>query len=102
MPAAAWIEERRLAALGLTNYWGYNPVALMAPDPRLAPDGWDDLRAVVAVLAEVGIEVILDVVLNHTGEGDALGPTLSLRGLGHLLSPNSGQRTAVCRRCWRR
>jgi glycogen debranching enzyme GlgX/4-alpha-glucanotransferase len=81
MPAAAWIEERHLAALGLCNYWGYNPVALMAPDPALAPGGWDEIRATVAALTEAGIEVILDVVLNHSGEGDALGPTLSLRGL---------------------
>jgi glycogen operon protein len=81
MPSAAWIEERHLAALGLRNYWGYNPVALMAPDPRLAPGGWAEVRQAVAALAAAGIETILDVVLNHTGEGDALGPTLSLRGL---------------------
>jgi glycogen debranching enzyme GlgX/4-alpha-glucanotransferase len=81
MPAAAWIEERHLAAAGLTNYWGYNPVTPMAPDPRLAPGGWQEIRATVAQLATAGIETILDVVLNHTGEGDALGPTLSLRGL---------------------
>ena len=81
MPAAAWIEERHLAARGLRNHWGYNPVALMAPDPGLAPGGWDEIRAAVAALTEAGIEVILDVVLNHTGEGDANGPTLSLRGL---------------------
>jgi len=81
MPAAAWIDERHLGALGLRNYWGYNPVTLMAPDPGLAPGGWDEIRAAVAALTEAGIEVILDVVLNHTGEGDALGPTLSLRGL---------------------
>ena len=81
LPAAAWIEERHLANLGLANYWGYNPVALMAPEPRLAPGGWAEVRATVAALAEAGIETIIDVVLNHSGEGDALGPTLSLRGL---------------------
>ncbi len=81
MPAAAWIDERHLPPLGLTNYWGYNPVALLAPDPRLAPGGWDEVRRAVAALQAAGIEVILDVVLNHTGEGDAHGPTLSLRGL---------------------
>ena len=81
MPAAAWIEERHLSALGLTNYWGYNPVAFMTPDPRLAPGGWDEVRATVDALAAAGIETIADVVLNHTGEGDALGPTVSLRGL---------------------
>ncbi len=81
MPAAAWIDERHLGPLGLTNYWGYNSVAFMAPDPRLAPGGWAEVRTATAALAEAGIEAILDVVFNHTGEGDALGPTLSLRGL---------------------
>ncbi len=81
LPAAAWIEERHLAARGLTNYWGYNPIAALAPDPRLAPGGWAEIRRCVAALAAAGIETIVDIVLNHTGEGDARGPTLSLRGL---------------------
>ena len=81
MPAAAWIDERHLASLGLTNYWGYNPAAWLAPDPRLAPGGWTEIAAATAALADAGIETVLDVVLNHTGEGDALGPTVSLRGL---------------------
>ena len=81
MPAAAWIEERHLAALGLTNYWGYNTAAFMTPDPRLAPGGWEEVRATVAALAAAGIETIADIVLNHTAEGDANGPTLSMRGL---------------------
>jgi len=81
LPAAAWIDERHLPPLGLTNYWGYNPVAFMVPDPKLAPGGWDEVRAAVATLADAGIETIVDVVFNHTGEGDELGPVLSLRGL---------------------
>jgi glycogen operon protein len=81
MPSAAWIEERHLAARGLRNYWGYNPIAFMAPDPLLAPGGWAEVRAAVEALTAACIEVIVDVVLNHTGEGDAWGPTLSLRGL---------------------
>ncbi|MCC3245889.1 glycogen debranching protein GlgX [Methylocystis sp. WRRC1] len=81
LPCAAWIDERHLPPLGLTNYWGYNPVALMAPNPRLAPGGWDDVRAAVSALHAAGLEVIVDVVFNHTGESDELGPTLSLRGL---------------------
>jgi glycogen operon protein len=52
MPAAAWIEERHLAALGLRNYWGYNTAAFMTPDPRLAPGGWGEVRATVAALAK--------------------------------------------------
>jgi glycogen operon protein len=82
MPCAAWIDERHLPPLGLANYWGYNPVAFLAPDPRLAPGGMEEVRAAVAALHAAGIGVILDVVLNHTGEGDHLGPTVSLRGLG--------------------
>ncbi|BDG74445.1 glycogen debranching protein GlgX [Roseomonas fluvialis] len=82
MPTAAWVDEPQLAPLGLTNAWGYNPVAWLAPDPRLAPGGMAEVRAAVAALAEAGIGTILDVVLNHSGEGDAQGPTLSLRGLG--------------------
>ncbi|MBB6250639.1 glycogen debranching protein GlgX [Nitrospirillum iridis] len=81
LPAMAWMDERHLPPLGLTNAWGYNPVAFCAPDPRLAPGGWAEVRAAVAALQAAGIEVVLDVVLNHSGESDELGPTLSLRGL---------------------
>ncbi|HEX5004986.1 MAG TPA: hypothetical protein VFV65_06705, partial [Gemmatimonadales bacterium] len=81
MPIAAWIDERHLGPLGLTNAWGYNPVTFMAPDPRLCPGGMPELAATVAALRAAGIGIILDVVFNHTGEGDAGGPTLSLRGL---------------------
>jgi glycogen operon protein len=81
MPVAAWIDERHLAPLGLANAWGYNPVVFLAPDPRLCPGGTPELAATVAALRDAGIGVILDVVFNHTGEGDAAGPTLSLRGL---------------------
>ncbi len=81
MPPCAWIEERHLAERGLTNYWGYNSIAFLCPDPRLAPGGWAEVRGCVAALAAAGIEVLIDIVLNHTGEGDAIGPTLSLRGL---------------------
>jgi glycogen operon protein len=81
MPLAAWIDERHLPALGLHNGWGYNPVTFMAPDPRLAPGGFAEIRATVERLHEAGLQVILDVVYNHTGESDAEGTTLSLRGL---------------------
>lgn len=81
MPCAAWIDERHLPPLGLKNYWGYNPVAFMAPDPRLAPGGWREVRCSVAALQAAGFDVLLDVVLNHSGESDELGPTLSLRGV---------------------
>ena len=82
LPCAAWVDERHLPPLGLSNYWGYNPVGFLAPEPRLAPGGMAEVRACVAALREAGIRVILDIVLNHSGEGDAQGPILSLRGLG--------------------
>lgn len=81
MPAAAWIDERHLPPLGLSNYWGYNPIVFGAPDPRLAPGGFAEISRAIAALHEVGIKVVLDVVFNHTGESDIFGPTVSLRGL---------------------
>ena len=82
LPVWAFLDERRLVARGLVNYWGYNPLAFMAPEPRYAvADPVAELKAAIAALHAAGIEVILDVVLNHTAESDAEGPTLSLRGL---------------------
>lgn len=81
MPTAAWIDEGHLPALGLTNAWGYNPVTYFAIDPRLAPRGPQELRVMTDLYRENGISVILDVVYNHTGEGDAQGPMLSMMGL---------------------
>jgi glycogen operon protein len=81
LPPCAWIEEQHLAKRGLTNYWGYNTVGFLAPDARLAPGGWAEVASCVAALADAGIETIIDIVLNHTGEGDGDGVTLSLRGL---------------------
>ncbi|MBZ9957491.1 glycogen debranching protein GlgX [Mesorhizobium sp. BR1-1-14] len=81
MPVTASIDERHLPPLGLSNAWGYNPVTFMALDPRLAPGGLAELRDTVAALRAAGIGTILDLVFNHTGESDRLGPTLSLRGL---------------------
>ncbi|PWB83931.1 MAG: 4-alpha-glucanotransferase, partial [Methylocystaceae bacterium] len=96
MPAAAWVDERHLAASGLANYWGYNPIAMMAPDPRLAPGGWAEVTAAVAALHAAGLEVVVDAVFNHTGEGDEFGPILSLRGLDNAayyrLQPDDPRR----------
>lgn len=80
MPASASLNERHLGPLGLTNYWGYNHIAFMAPSPRYA-SGWDEVKQAVSKLYDSGIETLIDVVYNHTGEGDALGPTLCFRGL---------------------
>lgn len=80
LPIAAWIDELHLKKLGLTNYWGYNPITMMAPHPKYAPNGWDDVRECVEALEENGIETIIDVVFNHSGEGDEKGPSISYRG----------------------
>jgi glycogen operon protein len=81
MPSDAFVDERHLPPLGLANAWGYNAVILGAPDPRLAPDGWAEVRAATDALHAAGMEAILDIVLNHSGESDEFGPTLSFRGL---------------------
>ena len=81
MPIAAFIDDGHLPALGLTNAWGYNPVSYFAIDPRLAPRGPQELRFLTDLYRKNGISVILDVVYNHTGEGDNMGPVLSLKGL---------------------
>ena len=95
MPIVAWIDERHLPPLGLTNAWGYNPVVPMAIDPDLAPGGVADLRETVAALRAAGIGVILDLVFNHTGESDAFGPTISLRGLDDASYARSPDGTLV-------
>jgi glycogen operon protein len=84
MPVAAFIDDGHLPALGLTNAWGYNPMAYFAPDPRLAPRGAQELRQLTGLYRRNGISVILDVVYNHTGESDANGPILSFKGLDAL------------------
>jgi glycogen operon protein len=81
MPLMAWADERHLAALQLRNAWGYNPYQFFAPDPRLAPGGMAEVRQAIAALHAAGLNVVLDVVYNHTGESDLGGPMLSLRGL---------------------
>src|SRR5271167_3584733 len=81
MPADVFVDERHLPPLGLANAWGYNSVVFGAPDPRLAPGGWAEVRAATDALHAAGMEAILDVVFNHDGESDQFGPTLSFRGL---------------------
>lgn len=84
MPVAQFASEPRLQRMGLSNYWGYNPMAMYALDPRYASEparALDEFRDAVKVLHAAGIEVILDVVLNHSAEIDLEGPTFSLRGI---------------------
>ena len=82
LPIHAFVDDRRLIEHRLVNYWGYNTLGYFAPEQRYALDGaLDALRSTVARLHDAGIEVILDVVYNHTAEGNHLGPTLSFRGI---------------------
>jgi isoamylase len=82
LPVHAAIDDRHLIERGLVNYWGYNPIAYFAPDPRfLATRSIAGFKTMVKRLHDAGIEVILDVVYNHSGEGNHLGPTLSFRGI---------------------
>ncbi|MDP9412986.1 MAG: glycogen debranching protein GlgX [Pseudomonadota bacterium] len=82
MPIHAFVKDRFLQEKGLTNYWGYNSLSFFAPEARYgAGDSHDDLRIAIRRLHAAGIEVILDVVYNHTAEGSELGQTMSLRGL---------------------
>ena len=84
LPVQTALDEQGLVERGLRNYWGYNTLAFFCPDRRLAADperAEDEFRAMVATLQAEGFEVVLDMVLNHSAEGDERGPTLSFRGL---------------------
>ena len=85
LPVFAAVQDERLIRNGLSQYWGYNPLSCFAPDPRFSSGGpasaIEEFRTMVDAMHAYGFEVILDVVYNHTGEGDHLGPTLSWRGI---------------------
>ena len=82
MPVHAFLQDRFLIEQGLRNYWGYSTLSFFAPEPGYLAQGQaNDLRVAIRRLQAAGIEVILDVVYNHTCEGNELGPTLSWRGL---------------------
>jgi glycogen operon protein len=81
MPVAAFMPEAYITNKGLTNYWGYNPINFFCPDPRyVVEDGIGEFKTMVKCLHQAGIEVILDVVFNHTAESGFDGPTLSFKG----------------------
>ena len=82
LPIHVFAQDRHLVEQGLKNYWGYNSIGFFAIEPRYLSNGSrNDMRIAVRRLHAAGIEVILDVVYNHTAEGSELGPTLSFRGL---------------------
>lgn len=89
LPVHAFLDDGFLIERGLTNYWGYNSLGFFALEPRyFGPNGADGFRRAVDRLHAAGIEVILDVVYNHTAEGDHRGPTLSFRGLDNAAYYN--------------
>ena len=84
LPVHSFINDDYLLQKHLTNYWGYNTIGFFAPDPRYAADRANCLREfkeMVSRFHEAGLEVILDVVYNHTAEGNERGPTLSFKGI---------------------
>ena len=86
LPVHHFVADRHLVQKGLTNYWGYNSIGFFAPDVRYAASGVvgqqvAEFKNMVKELHKAGIEVILDVVYNHTGEGNHMGPTLSFKGI---------------------
>ncbi|HWP20607.1 MAG TPA: glycogen debranching protein GlgX [Burkholderiaceae bacterium] len=104
MPVHAFVDDQRLVEMGLRNYWGYNPIGYFAPEPRYAvEDPVREFKQMVKTLHEAGIEVILDVVYNHTAEGDHRGPTFSFKGLDnptyYRLHPEQSSRYADVTGC---
>jgi len=82
LPIHAFVNDQHLLQKGMTNYWGYNTIAFFAPDPRFLAHGKiAEFKEMVAHMHHAGLEVILDVVYNHTAEGNERGPTLSMRGI---------------------
>ena len=82
LPIHGFVDDRQLVERKLCNYWGYNSISFLAPEQRYAQTtALDEFRTSVARLHDAGFEVMLDVVYNHTAEGNHLGPTLSFRGI---------------------
>ncbi len=82
LPVHGFVQDRYLVSQGLRNYWGYNTLSFFAPEPRyLSAGDRNEFKVAIRRLHAAGLEVILDVVYNHTAEGSELGPTLSFRGL---------------------
>lgn len=85
LPVQAYLDDHHLVAKGLSNYWGYNTIGFFAPMQRyLGSNGLSSFRDMVRRFHDAGLEVVLDVVYNHTAEGNELGPTLSFKGIDNF------------------
>jgi len=85
MPVHTFVDDRRLVERGQRNYWGYNTIGYFAPDARYSASGKvNEFKTMVKTLHSAGLEVILDVVYNHTAEGDERGPTMCFRGIDNV------------------
>ena len=94
LPVQSFVQDRHLLEKGLSNYWGYNTLSFFAPNaPYLKTGKLSEIKDAIRRFHDAGIEVLLDVVYNHTAEGNEMGPTLSFRGIDnasyYLLSPDN-------------
>ncbi|MBF0422717.1 MAG: glycogen debranching protein GlgX [Magnetococcales bacterium] len=87
LPVQGFIDEWHLHQRDLANYWGYNPIAFFVPHAKYFshPDTINEFKTMIKVLHDAGLEVLLDVVYNHTAEGNQMGPTLSFRGIDNAV-----------------
>jgi glycogen operon protein len=97
LPVHAFVNDRPLVERGLVNYWGYNTIGYFAPDPRYGVSNpVSEFKTMVKTLHTAGLEVILDVVYNHTGEGNEKGPTLAFRGIDNHAYYRLGEDQRFC------
>ena len=97
LPVHWFLDDRPLVQRGLANYWGYNTLGFFAPDARYGVSNpVNEFKAMVKTLHSAGLEVILDVVYNHTGEGNERGPTLCLRGIDNFTYYRLGEDKRYC------
>jgi pullulanase/glycogen debranching enzyme len=98
LPIHSFIDDSYLVDKGLRNYWGYSSIGFFAPETRyLRTDGANEFKTMINQFHAHGLEIILDVVYNHTAEGNELGPTLSFKGIDNA----SYYRIRACCRWWR-
>jgi isoamylase len=97
LPVHAFVDDRPIVQRGNVNYWGYNSLGFFAPEPRYGVGNEvNEFKTMVKTLHSAGLEVVLDVVYNHTGEGNHLGPTLAFRGLDNATYYRLGEDKRYC------